>query len=70
MTRAHNINVDKRENKKDISNAYAALKAMPRLSQETLIVPYDVFTSDATKAWAFVEMIVEEREEYIRYKFQ
>ena len=69
MTKAHNINLDKRQDKQDISTAYAALKAMPGVSKETLVVAYDHFTSEPTKAWGFIQMTEEEREEYIRYKF-
>ena len=69
MTKAHNVNVDKRQEKHDISSAFTALKAMPGVNRETLIVAYDFFSSEPTKAWAFVEMTAEEREEYIRYKF-
>ena len=69
MGRAHNVNVDKRGKKRDISSAYAALKAMPELSPQTIIVAYDYFTSEPTKAWVFVEMTEEERVVYIRYKF-
>lgn len=61
--------MSKREVKHDISSAFAALKAMPGVSRGTLIVAYDFFSSEPTKAWAFLEMTTEEREEYIRYKF-
>ena len=69
MTKGHSINVDKREEKHDMSSAYVALKAMPKITQETMIVAYEFFTSEPTKAWAFIGMIEEEREVYIRYKF-
>ena len=69
MTKGHSINVDKREEKHDMSSAYAALKAMPKITQETMIVAYDFFTSKATKAQAFIGMTEQEREVYIRYKF-
>ena len=69
MNKDHNINVDKREVKQDISSAYPALKAMPRLSRETLIVAYEFFTSKPMKSWGFIEMTEQEREEYVRYKF-
>ena len=54
MTKVHNINVDKREVNQDISSTYAALKAMPKITRETLTVVYDFFTSEPIKAWGFV----------------
>ena len=38
------VKVDKGETKQDISATFVALKAIPRLSQQTMIVAYDTFT--------------------------
>ena len=54
MKEAHTIKVDKGETKQDIMATFAALKAIPRVSQETLVVAYDTFTSEPTKAWGFL----------------
>lgn len=69
MKEAHTVKVDKGETKQDIMATFAALKAIPRVSQETLVVAYDTFTSEPTKAWGFLQMSVEDREYYVRYKF-
>ena len=70
MKEAHTVKVDKGETKQDITAAFAALKAIPGVSQQTLIVAYDTFTSEPTKAWGFLQMSVEDREYYVRYKFE
>ena len=69
MKEAHLVKVDKGETKEDIAAAFAALKAIPRVSRETLIVAYDSFTSEPTKAWEFLQMSTEDKEECVRYKF-
>ena len=61
MREAHLVKVDKGETKQDISATFAALKAIPKLSRQTLIVAYDIFTFEPTKSWGFLEMSPKER---------
>ena len=69
MRESQIVKVDKGEMKQDVSATFAALKAIPGLSRQTMIVAYDTFTSEPTKAWGFLEMSPEEKEEYVWYKF-
>ena len=69
MKMPHTIRVDKDDIRTDASNLFAALKAIPELSRETMTKASDTFMREPTMAIWFLEMDAEAREDYIRYKF-
>ena len=69
ISKPHTIKVNKEDTRKDAANVLATLKSIPGLSWETLSVACDDFMHEPTKAIWFLEMDVEAREDYIRYKF-
>ena len=65
----HTIRVDKDDIKIDASNLFCALKAIPRLSRDTMTKASDTFMHEPTMAIWFLDMDVQAREDYIKYKF-
>ena len=69
IKQAHTIRFDKEDTKKEAADLFAALKAIPGISQQTMTIASDNFMQEPTRAIWFLEMDDAAREDYIRYKF-
>ena len=69
INRSHTIKFDKEDTKKEAADLFVALKAIPRISRETMTIASDTFMQEPTRAIWLLEMDDLVREDYIRYKF-
>ena len=69
IKQSHTIRFDKEDTKKEVVDLFFSLKAIPRISQQTMTIASDNFMQEPTRAIWFLEMDDAAREDYIRYKF-